>query len=61
MTPAKMAKAVGFKTLVEASRYTGGWSVDALNQMHKNHPIKFRTVLQGAAINKLNEALRGIE
>jgi hypothetical protein len=60
LKPHQIAKRAGFKDLKEAAHYSDGWSPQALNQMHRNHPLKFRTTIQGAMINKLNEALRGI-
>jgi hypothetical protein len=55
-----LAKKAGFHGIGEVEKYSGV-KVRTLQNWCKKSPVKFKVVLQGAAINKLNEALRGIE
>jgi hypothetical protein len=54
-----LAKAAGFKGIGEVAEYSSV-TTQTLRNLFKNDPLKFRTTIQGAAINKLNEALRGV-
>jgi hypothetical protein len=55
-----LCKKAGFAGIGEVAEYSSV-TTQTLRNLFKNDPLKFRTTIQGAAINKLNEALRGIE
>jgi hypothetical protein len=54
-----LAKKAGFSGTGEIAKYSGTKS-RTLQNWYKKSPLKLRTAMQGAAINKLNEALRGV-
>jgi hypothetical protein len=54
MKASEAAKLAGFKTLAEVSELTGV-STQTLNNWHNNKPLRFRSILKGAMIMKLEK------